>query len=515
MSFFHFLVIGKFRSILSWITFFCTGHDLSIMAKFRSGYIPLAIVVGLIVFGVLASSTTVFMSADRKFQVNFLQEPNSRTIFTTFFYWYKADGSKLNETQHIEENWTQATIDQVNQDTYPAGWPGLENASQMVVPDNGNLIHDELSLHPPAQQPAYYPNGTVVPSSLKDGVLTNITSWFSYTDPAWYEWEMRGIMQAGVDVLMPDYWWNGINNAWAIQGLPHLNYSWYDLAQAMVNESQAPNLAAAEHMLPKIAMFFDTTCMKQLYIDDLSGGNTTLYNELWMNNNIKGPDLSNSTWEQCFWNCIKSFYQSFNDTNLFLFNNRYVVWLYSSGWFSNVGTTVLDYCQQQAMAMFGHYLYFVGDSGWEKATSDPAHTFGVCPWGAALNVIAAQPVGIPVGGYGPGYYDIGVIAGEGPIYKARNVANFISGLEQVINSGAAWIHIETWNEFHEGTGIAWSQEYGYTFINALRQVADQFHAMKGYNPVQNFQVPFIVTAITSLVVLVGVAVLMAKHADAR
>ena len=38
------------------------------------------------------------------------------------------------------------------------------------------------------------------------------------------------------------------------------------------------------------------------------------------------------------------------------------------------------------------------------------------------------------------------------------------------------VHLETWNEFHEGTEICHSREYGRQYIELTRRYADQFHA---------------------------------------
>jgi hypothetical protein len=47
------------------------------------------------------------------------------------------------------------------------------------------------------------------------------------------------------------------------------------------------------------------------------------------------------------------------------------------------------------------------------------------------------------------------------------------------NSTRPWlVHVETWNEFHEGTEICEMREYGRQYIDLTREFADQFHAGK-------------------------------------
>jgi hypothetical protein len=37
------------------------------------------------------------------------------------------------------------------------------------------------------------------------------------------------------------------------------------------------------------------------------------------------------------------------------------------------------------------------------------------------------------------------------------------------------VHVETWNEYPEGTDICWTQEYGYQWIDATREMAEKLH----------------------------------------
>jgi hypothetical protein len=110
---------------------------------------------------------------------------------------------------------------------------------------------------------------------------------------------------------------------------------------------------------------------------------------------------------------------------------------------------------------------------------------------------------IPVGGYGPGYYTIGAVW-QNPIYVARNVEGYKAGLRSIVQAGAAWIHIETWNELHEGTDIAWSQEYGFSFIDATREVADYFHSITGYQPLLGIEVPFMIMMVMTIIMLTAI-----------
>lgn len=445
-------------------------------------------------------------------QVSMLNTPGSRKVFTTFFYWYQSEGANYSSPlqQHCVEPWnTTAYSSKIpsNALQYPSGWPGPTNPADMVQNVSSTTgWHDSLTYHPPARAPTYYANGNVILSSLKNGTMGNLGTWISFTNESWYQWELRCMMQAGIDVLMPDYWWNGVQNQWAIQGIPVLVKGWYDLATQLLSEGQATNLTDAYQKMPKICLFFDTTCMKQLWAYNMSKNETLTgdQGDSWYMNNGSGPNLNELYWQEKFWQSIDDFLNIITQGNAscdFLWNNRFIVWLYSASWFSDIGTTVLQYCRTQCMQKYNHSIYFVGGDDWSKAGVD-----GICPWGSSFGAKYPASTGtIPIGAVSPGFYDLGAIAGEGPLYAARDPSRYISEWQGLMNAGAAWIHVETWNEMHEGTGVAWTQEYGFKWIDLTRQMADIFHSMTGYDPYTGFNVLATIATLGALIVMIGVA----------
>ena len=452
----------------------------------------------------------LFYTPERTAQISMLNTPGSRKIFTTYFYWYQSRGSDYANSPHCVEWWNSSALpSKVPSDPskYPAGWPGPTNPLDMVKNVSGNYWHDSLSYHPPAALPQYNSTGDVIESSLKNGIMENISSWFDWTNESWHQWELRCMMRAGIDVLMPVYWWNEVQtmNPWAIVGLQTLVKAWYNLAPELVAEGQATNNLSAYQKMPKICMFYDTTCLKQLWAYNMSKNDTLTGNQsyTWYFNNGAGADLNDKYWKEKFWRFIDDFISTVThiDGNCsFVWNDRYVVWLYSSTWFGDVGTSVFDYCREQCLHNYGHSINFVGGEGWKKAGVD-----GVCDWGACCNPHYPKESGIPVGGIGPGYYNIGAIAGQTPLYTARDPSRYTSEWQDIMNAGAMWIHVETWNELHEGTGIAWSQEYGFKWIDLTRQMADIFHSMTNFNPYAMLNVVAIAGTLGALIVILGVA----------
>ncbi len=433
----------------------------------------MGIFCGLIVVGVLDLTTPAFYSPNQQFRAYVYSQ--DRTIFTTYFYWYRAP---------CNETWSPATQYKVGNYTFPSDWPGPKTMDEGILKHGW---HDALSYHPPAQQPNYTIQGDV-DGGLQTGIMENISAWFDYMNQSWHEWELRGMMRAGIDVLMPVYWWNGEWNNWSRDGLFTLMYTWHNLSTQVAQEADLRYPAQAPHdqkygesVLPKIAMFFDVTCMKQLYFSYLNKTNELDYADFMANGT--GPDLDEPYWQEQFWKRIEEFYDivDINATYNWINNNGQttnVVWLYSSGWFGDVGSTVFDYCRQKFNDKYDRELVFVGDDGYVKAGVD-----AVCGWGACCpGPVLPKGLGIPAGGLGPGYYNLGALSVQTPQYRPRNQTAYRAKWQQLIDAGAAWIHVETWNELFEGTGIAWAQEYGYEWIDVTREMADVFHSQSGMVP---------------------------------
>jgi hypothetical protein len=114
-----------------------------------------------------------------------------------------------------------------------------------------------------------------------------------------------------------------------------------------------------------------------------------------------------------------------------------------------------------------------------------------------------QPDGIiPCAAVSPGYYNLGAIAGQTPLFKARDFERYRQEWRQLIAAGAAWVHVETWNELHEGTNIAWTQEYGYDWIDATRAMTDEFH--NGTSPDRTL----IYATLGALIIFIAVAAIV-------
>nr|MDO8084606.1 hypothetical protein [Candidatus Sigynarchaeum springense] len=342
-----------------------------------------------------------------------------------------------------------------------------------------------MTYHPPAAAPAYTATGDLA-TAPATGIMENITTWLSPASLEWNEWELRGMARAGIDVVMPDYWNNGLpgTNESSQAALAALVSARQSLVTKVSTEADArdpgtphPPETYGQRLVPRIAMFFDTTTMRNLWMWNRS---MTVYNDsAHASEFANGPfaDLNDSYWQNEFWKCIKRFYSLVNGTDLFTWNGSGVVWLYGGDHFADVGTTVLQYCKDRFLATFGLPLLFAGHSDWIKAGID-----AVCDWGACYSPKYPAVKGIPTAAISPGFYNIGALSVQTPRYIPRDAERYMTEWRRAMDLGAVWIHLETWNELHEGTGACWTQEHGFHWIDETREATSAFHARREYSP---------------------------------
>ena len=492
------------------------------------GYIPAILLAGLFTASLVIAIVPNMGSRDDRFRQAMYK--TDRTIFTTYFYWYRSTGNLENAQQVIYECNPEvvSTITENIQDP-PADWPGPTNVSEIIsfnATGDGKNYTEAISHHPLGFAPTYNSSGHVISaldqslpkySTDQNGIIVNMSSWFDWMNKSWHEWEMRSMMRAGIDVAMPVYWWTGPDSnfgAWAREGLIVLNETITEL-QAQVAIEQGAGGDYSPDDVPKIAMFYDTTLMRQLWAWNVSQDITSEYHNDYGTafNEGDGADLTDPYWENQFYLRIQEFYDVImNGSTTYTVEIEFdgqvdeycVVWMYGANWFSNVGPNVLDYCKDKFESRYGKKILFVGGGGWTVADVD-----GECGWGACCGLRKPTGSRIPVGGYGPGYYNIGTLISQDAGYQARNVAKYKEGLQEVIDAGAMWIHIETWNELLEGTDICWTQEFGYQYIDATREMADIFHAKRGAPAfLEQVDITLIFLPIAGFGVLLGVSIIL-------
>jgi hypothetical protein len=153
-----------------------------------------------------------------------------------------------------------------------------------------------------------------------------------------------------------------------------------------------------------------------------------------------------------------------------MIEDKPIVLLYSPGFAKKWDQDVIDYAKAEFPKEFGgHGLWLAPQNAWNLKGDS------TCAWGGALGY---QNPGI--GEIGPGY-DHSAVPGRTPLVREREGGKFYEeSWLKFLRRPANFVMIETWNEFHEGTDIAESKEYGRQYIELTRKHVDLFK--QGWKP---------------------------------
>jgi hypothetical protein len=267
----------------------------------------------------------------------------------------------------------------------------------------------------------------------------------SYKRPAWHKQQLVDMMDAGIDFLMPVFWGvPGKYDGWSFAGLPPLVEA-HSLLQA---EGKKP---------PAIGLFYDTSILK--------------YNRFNKDGRSYHVDLTTNFGKEWFYTAIRDFYSLIPPVKWARIDGRPIIFFYASAFAKAQDPAQFDYVKRRFKADFGAEPFLVKSSGW-KGPADAIYS-----WGGAVSgpLIYRHTVAL-----GPGY-DHSAVPGRQPlIVERRDGQTYIDRWLQLLALCAEnrpWIiHVETWNEWHEGTDIAHSCEYGRSYIVLTRLFADMWRA---------------------------------------
>ncbi|SFM05619.1 DUF5010 domain-containing protein [Nitrosomonas communis] len=256
----------------------------------------------------------------------------------------------------------------------------------------------------------------------------------SYRSSAWHLQQLRDILAAGIDFILPVYWgYPDSGSHWSLEGLPPL----VEAAQRLEKEGIRP---------PRIGMFYDTTTLRN---------NSKKYH----------VDLTKPEGKEWFYLTVRDFYSMIPPNLRASVDSKPVVWLYIAEFVKHQDPTIFDYLRAQFLKDFGIEPLIVKEVSWQgRADLD-------YKWG-----IASGPQIRGVAAVGPGYDDSAVPRATHKIRKResgnfyRNAWNLALSLDPATRPKIAIV--ETWNEFHEGTDIAPSKEYGRMYVELTRKYAD-------------------------------------------
>jgi len=267
---------------------------------------------------------------------------------------------------------------------------------------------------------------------------------FSYKSVRWHKQQLADMEAAGIDVALMVFWGSPAEHDrktglhWSYAGLPPL----VQARDELLREGRKP---------PRIGLFYDTSTLQWNhwhYHADL----TTDYGRYW------------------FYATVRDFFSCIPPKHWAMIDGKPIVLLYASAFAKKWDQSFIDYTRAQFPKEFG------GRVPWMA----PQDSWGVkgdntCAWGGAL---AFKNPGI--GEIGPGY-DHSAVPDRVPLVRERENGKFYEeSWLKFLRRPTHFVMIETWNEFHEGTDIAESREYGRQYIELTRKYSGRFK--KGWKP---------------------------------
>jgi hypothetical protein len=261
---------------------------------------------------------------------------------------------------------------------------------------------------------------------------------FSYKNEGWHAEQLRDMRAAGIDVLLPVYWGTPLGDqSWSDEGLPRLVAA----RERLLGEGGDP---------PAIGMFYDTSTLEH-------------------NRDGYHVDLTTPTGRLWFYGTIRNFFSQVPPKHRARIDGKPLVLLYASGFARRADENLFPAVRTMFRRDFGTDLFLVKMHGW------PGEADSEYQWGGAL-----APQFLDTAGLGPGY-DHSAVPDRTPLVRKREDGQFYQrAWQRLLAKDVAarpWlVHIETWNEFHEGTEVCHTREYGRQYIELTRKFADQFHA---------------------------------------
>lgn len=272
----------------------------------------------------------------------------------------------------------------------------------------------------------------------------------SYKSIEWHYSQLRDVREAGIDFILPVFWGTpGESKSWCFEGLPPLVAA----HERMLVEAKA-NPSRPEP--PRIGMFYDTSTLQMhgATADGIADGQKI--------------DLTKDAGRDWFYATIRDYFSMIPPDKWARVDGKPIVFLYSAGFAKAVDDKLFPDVQRRFRKDFGCELFIVREQSWHY-TADASYG-----WGGALGL----NIGDGVAGLGPGY-DHSAVSGRKPLVVSRQNGGFYSQqwdrLLRMQPGRRPWmVHVETWNEWHEGTDIARSQEYGDQYVRATAKYAKMF-----------------------------------------
>ncbi len=267
----------------------------------------------------------------------------------------------------------------------------------------------------------------------------------SFKSAAWHKGQLADMIDAGIDFLMPVFWGvPGKYDGWSFVGLPPL----VEAHTALETEGLKP---------PAIGMFYDTSILQH------NGSNA--------DGSSYHVDLTTERGREWFYAAMRDFWGRIPPQKWARVDGRPIIFLYDAAFAKKQDPErQFKYMKARFREDFGVEPFLVKSAGWQ-GEADATYS-----WGGAVNgpLIFRETVSL-----GPGY-DHSAVPGRQPlIVERRDGRTYIDRWTKALQLDPKvrpWmVHVETWNEWHEGTDIANSREYGRSYIVLTRLFADLWH----------------------------------------
>jgi len=260
---------------------------------------------------------------------------------------------------------------------------------------------------------------------------------YRYDSTAWWRAQIELVREAGIDFIAPVYWGYPGTEHWSNVGIRTL---------AKLAEEQHDK---GEPVMP-VAMFYDTSTLAH-NSDGYHVALDTERGKVWFYETIRD-----------FWSLLPPYAWARVD-------GRPLIFLYSASFAETQDPGIFDDLERRFVAEFGVAPHVVKESSWQGDADD------VYSWGGALGLRMGT-----VAALGPGY-DHSAVPGRKPLIAEREDGEFYRQnwtrlLARSPATRPSIVMVETWNEFHEGTDIAPSVEYGRQYVDLTREYAARWRA---------------------------------------
>jgi len=249
----------------------------------------------------------------------------------------------------------------------------------------------------------------------------------SYRSAAWHQAQLADMIEAGVDFLMPVYWGvPGDYDGWSFVGLP-----------ALVEAHTALQAQGVEP--PAIGLFYDTSILR--------------YNSFNPGGRSYHVDLTTDFGKEWFYTAIRDFFSLIPRSR----RRSGPASTESPSSFFTRPTSPKSRTRSGSSSTPGAGSRRTSASSLSSSADWEGQADATYSWGGAVNgpLIFKETIAL-----GPGY-DHSAVPGRQPlIVERRDGQTYIDRWTKVLQldpERRPWmVHVETWNEWHEGTDVAHS-----------------------------------------------------------